>query len=104
MREPGVAGVHRRTHRRELLPVGGPEKRAAPIYFFFNDPAPTEIYTLSLHDAHPIPPPPQARRDRVDGGHRAGHVRPSRPGGDRKSTRLNFSHLVSSYAVFCWKK
>src|SRR5229473_7556716 len=31
MREPGVAEVHRRTHRRELLPVGGPEKRAAPI-------------------------------------------------------------------------
>src|SRR5438034_6635180 len=25
-------------------------------------------------------------------------------GTDRKSTRLNSSHTVSSYAVFCWKK
>src|SRR5215467_15795999 len=67
--------------------------------FFFNDTATTEIYTLSLHDALPIwgrscP----ARRARARPGRRS----PSPP--DRKSTRLNSSHLVISYAVFCLKK
>src|SRR2546426_7698442 len=80
--------------------------------FFFNDTATTEIYTLSLHDALPISPP------RRDGGVRAGgrgarrraahDLRGSRAGRargrDRKSTRLNSSHLVISYAVFCLKK
>src|SRR5205814_8327822 len=70
-------------------------------FFFFNDPATTEIYTLSLHDALPISIP-----DRLgDGGIRTrGFVgRPARPE-DRKSTRLNSSHLGISYAVFCLKK
>src|SRR3712207_8473303 len=96
------------------------------MFFFFNDTATTEIYTLSLHDALPIfmnpdadPQPP----DRDD--------RPARPPtigddalswlgtpltmrqlcalgiilvGDRKSTRLNSSHANISYAVFCLKK
>src|SRR5256885_7261856 len=35
--------------------------------------------------------------------HEAGHML-GRAGGDRKSTRLNSSHLVISYAVFCLKK
>src|SRR5206468_11072054 len=85
------------------------------LLFFFNDTPPTEIYTLSLHDALPI----CARRAR-------GACRGSRPahpalatrrvvaraadtaaGGqsrDRKSTRLNSSHDQISYAVFCLKK
>src|SRR5438132_13319715 len=71
------------------------------FFFFFNDPATTEIYTLSLHDALPIcdaPAAADARRPRGVG-----------PGGahgdqDRKSTRLNSSHTVISYAVFCLKK
>src|SRR5438094_6442153 len=75
--------------------------------FFFTDPATTEIYTLSLHDALPIwrpatcPPtsgsitaPPGASRPRWP---------PARPP-DRKSTRLNSSHRTISYAVFCLKK
>src|SRR5438552_17340453 len=72
--------------------------------FFFNDTATTEIYTLSLHDALPI----------YDHGvlHVLGHVdehrtRPARAGHvkrDRKSTRLNSSHQIISYAVFCLKK
>src|SRR5215204_7001207 len=66
--------------------------------FFFNDTATTEIYTLSLHDALPISPPrPSPRPAR----------RARRPGPwrrDRKSTRLNSSHTVTSYAVFCLKK
>src|SRR3712207_9334464 len=97
-------------------------------FFFFNDTATTEIYTLSLHDALPI--------SKVDG---AGYlerlryiVAPSIAGvvivallvrsmdairyfdiitvttnggpGDRKSTRLNSSHVNISYAVFCLKK
>src|SRR5436305_14508363 len=73
-------------------------------FFFFNDPATTEIYTLSLHDALPIF---HARHLAI--AHR--HQRSARPpaqetshGGDRKSTRLNSSHVRISYAVFCLKK
>src|SRR5690349_24581299 len=68
--------------------------------FFFNDPATTETYTLSLHDALPI-----LRRGVGAGGSR--RVGPGRRGGggaDRKSTRLNSSHVEISYAVFCLKK
>src|SRR2546421_6883339 len=76
------------------------------FFFFFNDTATTEIYTLSLHDALPISrepgtaagsrPATRAVRLRGAGG-RA-------PGADRKSTRLNSSHDQISYAVFCLKK
>src|SRR3712207_7154044 len=93
-------------------------------FFFFNDTATTEIYTLSLHDALPIPdtgyidvPNPASgglvptgaftvsafvRVDGADGP-------PDGPGSivslaDRKSTRLNSSHANISYAVFCLKK
>src|SRR6266511_5571047 len=66
--------------------------------FFFNDTATTEIYTLSLHDALPISPCPArcicVRRT----------LRPARRCRDRKSTRLNSSHVKISYAVFCLKK
>src|SRR6202030_3732106 len=69
--------------------------------FFFNDTATTEIYTLSLHDALPISPP---RADDV-AQRPSGQRRQIRAWGeDRKSTRLNSSHLVISYAVFCLKK
>src|SRR2546426_3837344 len=87
-------------------------------FFFFNDTATTEIYTLSLHDALPIycaptacsstsGPPPRTsfryemgRRWRVAGPMWSGCGKAR----DRKSTRLNSSHLVISYAVFCLKK
>src|ERR1039457_7421407 len=66
--------------------------------FFFNDTATTEIYTLSLHDALPISSPRSTRKsDWTDSENRACYS-------DRKSTRLNSSHLVISYAVFCLKK
>src|SRR2546426_6813428 len=70
------------------------------FFFFFNDTATTEIYTLSLHDALPISD--SSGRASLP-GRCAGSDRPpcSR---DRKSTRLNSSHLVISYAVFCLKK
>src|SRR2546426_9033451 len=83
------------------------------FFFFFNDTATTEIYTLSLHDALPI-------CTEVGVGSRRRHpafpcrlVRWVQDGvrrldrgdaADRKSTRLNSSHLVISYAVFCLKK
>src|SRR5438045_6642427 len=71
------------------------------IYFFINnDTATTEIYTLSLHDALPISQ--FAQRMCVVGRMTAGSP-PSRAK-DRKSTRLNSSHLGISYAVFCLKK
>src|SRR6202042_2838533 len=70
-----------------------------PFFFFFNDTATTEIYTLSLHDALPIFRAPCRCRN-VDivclGRHLCGL--------DRKSTRLNSSHVEISYAVFCLKK
>src|SRR5438132_14336734 len=76
------------------------------LFFFFNDTATTEIYTLSLHDALPI-------------SRNSWNSQPLRwwtamvftvlhdciwLQRDRKSTRLNSSHTVISYAVFCLKK
>src|SRR5256885_11252121 len=92
-------------------------------FFFFNDTATTEIYTLSLHDALPIYRIQQhlsvatqalgvgsglELKEFLDVGAGYPHVGLSadqhRPLEDRKSTRLNSSHLVISYAVFCLKK
>src|SRR5256885_6726972 len=82
------------------------------IFFFFNDTATTEIYTLSLHDALPIYTSVQTKC----GERRPTRLRtietlssmlrncPTLTAQDRKSTRLNSSHLVISYAVFCLKK
>src|SRR5256885_11971647 len=73
-------------------------------FFFFNDTATTEIYTLSLHDALPISPVRHIAAVH-QGGQQAVHRGALQPrGADRKSTRLNSSHLVISYAVFCLKK
>src|SRR6266403_3552361 len=75
--------------------------------FFFNDTATTEIYTLSLHDALPI------SSDKIDTAEMPGEQgdprlwrarRLRRRDRDRKSTRLNSSHVEISYAVFCLKK
>src|SRR3712207_8789801 len=99
------------------------------FFFFFNDTATTEIYTLSLHDALPIldrrsrhsrpaRTPAAGRRfhalslrgsGRWVGGRagtalRGGACRIAVPAEDRKSTRLNSSHANISYAVFCLKK
>src|SRR2546430_11883528 len=79
------------------------------FFFFFNDTATTEIYTLSLHDALPIS---LATHSKVLGfwfralpgcavSARSGIPRSFL---DRKSTRLNSSHSQISYAVFCLKK
>src|SRR2546426_5810587 len=95
------------------------------FFFFFNDTATTEIYTLSLHDALPIyigmlgssrrgaailtfltedgVSDAQLKRVRVPIGLDLG-ARSAPEIADRKSTRLNSSHLVISYAVFCLKK
>src|ERR1039457_361465 len=70
-------------------------------FFFFNDTATTEIYPLSLHDALPISSISSARFSTCP------QIRPKSSSTamiDRKSTRLNSSHLVISYAVFCLKK
>src|SRR5437868_12754844 len=83
--------------------------------FFFNETATTAIYTLSLHDALPISTffifkiqfllsADHQKRDRLS------EICPSSSrivglsSGDRKSTRLNSSHVSISYAVFCLKK
>src|SRR5258708_22586850 len=106
------------------------------LVFFFNDPAPTEIYPLPLPDALPIcpcatsatprptrrgqrpttyarspasaPPWPRVSPPQASPPTGTWHPTPrsdSRPGRrDRKSTRLNSSHQIISYAVFCLKK
>src|SRR3712207_8707365 len=93
------------------------------FFFFFNDTATTEIYTLSLHDALPIFAEERGRPgeryilgnrnftlDRLfaDLGRLSGVAPPALklplPAADRKSTRLNSSHANISYAVFCLKK
>src|SRR5688500_19185914 len=94
---------------------------------FYNAHAPTQLYTLSLHDALPIS---RIRRDaqpqcllqervahlvfaraaahrlrsRAQSRRRMVVREPAPVPADRKSTRLNSSHLVISYAVFCSKK
>src|SRR2546422_10637123 len=94
-------------------------------FFFFNDTATTEIYTLSLHDALPIcvagqdasrgnPFPLNAIQEFrvITENYKAEYQKASsaiitattKSGGDRKSTRLNSSHGYISYAVFCLKK
>src|SRR6266487_4223087 len=74
----------------------------ASLHFFFNDPATTEIYTLSLHDALPICPVSTATRCHFSARSMACSALANQ--GDRKSTRLNSSHPSISYAVFCLKK
>src|SRR3712207_6876880 len=95
------------------------------VFFFFNDTATTEIYTLSLHDALPIsveegvelpdfPAGPMigailgaecasAFEDLYESG-KINQLRDKASHADRKSTRLNSSHANISYAVFCLKK
>src|SRR5438128_7715974 len=69
--------------------------------FFFRGTGPSEIYTLSLHDALPISSGGELRvvESPVPADHDGLGI-----GGDRKSTRLNSSHGSISYAVFCLKK
>src|SRR5258707_8601693 len=96
-------------------------------FFFFNDTATTEIYTLSLHDALPIFGEVQSPRhagqradqaaqndewiepalkvdDEQEVNEGDGHHETDTEAEDRKSTRLNSSHANISYAVFCLKK
>src|SRR6266853_3348705 len=74
------------------------------IFFFFNDPATTEIYTLSLHDALPIYPLLAGRGAAQHVQAVANHRVLDLAQVDRKSTRLNSSLSQISYAVFCLKK
>src|SRR5258708_26745344 len=95
------------------------------FFFFFNDTATTEIYTLSLHDALPISIHAGRRHvhERCAASQHQRRTEVERPSGgrygcwtdlrccsadswrrDRKSTRLNSSHQIISYAVFCLKK
>src|SRR5437868_9542864 len=80
-------------------------------HFFLNDAATPEIFTLSLHDALPIfaslpllRPAVRGRRGRLGFPRWRGLVRRVGNPRDRKSTRLNSSHVSISYTVFCLKK
>src|SRR5438552_18813461 len=82
------------------------------FFFFFTDPATTEIYTLSLHDALPISITRSRDKEVTTSGTTMNgwsrkiraSVRWFWASRDRKSTRLNSSHQIISYAVFCLKK
>src|SRR5207244_10752036 len=99
----------------------------ATSFFYYTQTSHTDIYTLSLHDALPIYPKEASHEnssevvvgDRpnhhriaypacdsvgINNGPSAGVRLPERAGRDRKSTRLNSSHQIISYAVFCLKK
>src|SRR3712207_8970503 len=97
--------------------------RLSQAFFFFNDTATTEIYTLSLHDALPIyveVAKPANQKCLLHDHHNSQvgravlgverqlrgctQVQESKVAADRKSTRLNSSHANISYAVFCLKK
>src|SRR5258707_10986487 len=73
-------------------------------FFFFNDTATTEIYTLSLHDALPISAALASDAQCASAPSRPPKSAPLPLPTDRKSTRLNSSHANISYAVFCLKK
>src|SRR5574344_2313599 len=77
-----------------------PRRAALVCVFFFNDTATTEIYTLSLHDALPICP----ELKQVPQLLLLIFCKRELNSADRKSTRLNSSHQIISYAVFCLKK
>src|SRR5207244_13253028 len=83
---------------------------SSPPSFSLTQTSPPELYTLSLHDALPISAPRSApcRRTRSHDRRRrtsATRILPQIDGNlDRKSTRLNSSHQIISYAVFCLKK
>src|SRR5438477_7670314 len=83
------------THTCMILPV------SLVLFFFLTDTATTEIYTLSLHDALPIYRVDEYLVDEFDD---RGVVVAHGVDADRKSTRLNSSHMSISYAVFCLKK
>src|SRR5438309_5961550 len=75
------------------------------FFFFFNDTATTEIYTLSLHDALPISIDVFFNNAGVLGALKPLVDYPEETfDRDRKRTRLNSSHSSISYAVFCLKK
>src|SRR2546430_14625177 len=74
------------------------------LFFFFNDTATTEIYTLSLHDALPISLVAAAARASTTAITKRALLSFLKGSRDRKSTRLNSSHSQISYAVFCLKK
>src|SRR3954466_6688914 len=111
-REPSVA-QHR--HRTRAEPRG--EANSAPgcggrasscsmplASFFFNDTATTEISTLSLHDALPILHAIAGEDLDLAVVHLHGTRHHDLQMEDRKSTRLNSSHTIISYAVFCLKQ
>src|SRR5207253_8744201 len=81
------------------------------LFFFYNNPATSEIYILSLHDALPISSGFRIRRCRLVRTSASfpcqtcrSERKPRNRRLDRKSTRLNSSHVAISYAVFCLKK
>src|SRR5690606_41307453 len=106
----------------------------SPLLSSFTAPAPPELYSLSLHDALPISRglspsclafsslmistaeapseicdelPAVTLPSSLKAGLRLASVSavvPGRMPSDRKSTRLNSSHVKISYAVFCLKK
>src|SRR6267378_7507376 len=74
------------------------------FFFFFNDTATTEIYTLSLHDALPIPQRSSSKLRRWHALSRGMSTAYVAHRARSEGTRLNSSHVEISYAVFCLKK
>src|SRR5699024_12112641 len=91
----------RATRRHALVPLRRDHLAQHLFPFFFTAPAPTQLYTLSLHDALPIS---HCRTLAYATGPNPSRATDPLNRTDRKSTRLNSSHVSISYAVFCLKK
>src|SRR5690242_21322199 len=96
---------HEAGKARPSIPISHSSKPSIESFFLFHDTPTTEIYTLSLHDALPTSPDKAACSQCPRPKHKyATCSRTRSPSRDRKSTRLNSSHMSISYAVFCLKK
>src|SRR5947208_6586605 len=91
----------------ELLEISSAIAYSTSIHYLislFNSTATTQIYTLSLHDALPILDDSMKRRGAFSVNALWNNRAAVLMGEDRNSTRLNSSHQIISYAVFCLKK
>src|SRR5258708_18053587 len=84
------------------MPLFSPHRLPLQPFFFFNDTATTEIYTFPYTTLFRSPDDQHAERGARQGPEHGGYSGPRRA--DRKSTRLNSSHQIISYALFCFKK
>src|SRR5262245_66314214 len=93
--------IYDKSHKQSINTIN---YQIIPTILLFNTTPTSYIYTLSLHDALPIYSQTGSHRQYVHPTKKGRVTVAGKPNTDRKSTRLNSSHLGISYAVFCLKK